>query len=395
MDAYGNRRYVIQHGRLNITKHQSVLSALEKRALRFRSRKGFQTNATTSGDLLDETGTVSTEGMTDAEGDTLSEIDFNQREMEEIVGVSDELLNVHGSASKTKADGVTRFLYENANGFNSRIGGNEKLEKAKEVIDDLEADIIAFNEHRLNLQHKDNQNGFSQMFKGGEAEIRTITAHNSHEGKEVGRVQEGGTGLLLYGPLIEQYDFEESGKDGTGLGRWVVMVFRGQGNITTRVVCGYNPCYNKKDHSKTSYQQHRCYYVKKEKDTTCPRTRFRRNLIDQLTEWRANGDRLIVCLDANEHIYRKSIGKTLTDAAGLDMSEVVGDFTGRPLGATFFRGSKPIDGVWASKDVRVEGACVMPCGFGVGNHRMFVIDFATKSLIGAQPPRVIGQERAA
>ena len=55
-------------------------------------------------------------------------------------------------------------------------------------------------------------------------------------------------------------------------------------------------------------------------------------------------------MDANEHIYDKSLGKELTDAAGLDMSEVVGEFTGEKIGATFFRGTKPIDVVWGMKD---------------------------------------------
>ena len=36
-------------------------------------------------------------------------------------------------------------------------------------------------------------------------------------------------------------------------------------------------------------------------------------------------------MDANEHIYNKSLGKELTDAAGLDMSEVVGSSRVRRL----------------------------------------------------------------
>ena len=91
------------------------------------------------------------------------------------------------------------------------------------------------------------------MFRGGEAEIRSVTGHNVHE--NIGRTQEGGTSMLLYGPLIEQYDFEQSGKEDTGLGRWVVMVFRCSDGITTRIVTGYNPCYNKKLVSCTSYKQ--------------------------------------------------------------------------------------------------------------------------------------------
>ena len=65
----------------------------------------------------------------------------------------------------------------------------------------------------------------------------------------------------------------------------------------------------------------------------------------QLGQWREAGDRLIVCMDANQHIYKKSIGKALVNEEGLGMTEVVGDFTGKQVGATFFRGSDPIDGI--------------------------------------------------
>ena len=97
----------------------------------------------------------------------------------------------------------------------------------------------------------------------------------------------------------------------------------------------------------------------------------------------------IVCIDANKNIYKKSIGKTLTKEDGLGMKEVVGEFTGKQLGATFFRGSTPIDGLWATPDIVVTGACVMPAGFGVGDHRLFVVDFLTSSLVGMSPPRIV------
>jgi hypothetical protein len=50
--------------------------------------------------------------------------------------------------------------------------------------------------------------------------------------------------------------------------------------------------------------------------------------VDQLKRWREEGDRLIVCMDANENIYTKCIGKELTEVTGLVMKEVVGEFTG-------------------------------------------------------------------
>ena len=378
---------------MGVTRHSRVLSALEKRALRYRRKGQCQADMdeVLFNEAIDETGTVSTAGLTDSDNESLGnriiEAEATYLEQEEIQGVSDDLLTIHGMAPGPKPEEVTRLIYENPDGFNTRINGNEKLDKAKELIDELEADVAAYSEHRINCGHKDNINGMGQMFNGGEAEIRTQTGHNKHE--NVGRQQQGGTSLLLFGSLIDQYNFEDSGKDGTGLGRWVVMTFQGSENIVTRIVCGYNPCRSPKKAKRSTYQQHRRYFTTVESDQTCPRKRFREDFIKQLEQWREAGDRLIVCMDANENIYRKQIGKILTNEEGLAMKEVVGEFTGQKLGATFFRGTEPIDGIWATSDVVVTNACVMPAGYGVGDHRLFIVDFLTSSLIGASPPRIV------
>ena len=217
---------------MGLTKHVRVLAALELRALRYRNKEHKQVDQdqVLYDQALDETGTVDTAGITDSDTESMGEQQQQQqqqwdqeasrKEMEEMAGIFDEVLEVHGVAPGRKAEGVTRVLYENCDGMNNNIGGNDKLEKAKEIIDDLEADVVMYNEHRMNLRHKRNKNGMNQMFNGGEAEIRSVAAHNVHE-KKCGRTQQGGTSVLLYGPLIEQHDFKASGKDPTGLGRWV------------------------------------------------------------------------------------------------------------------------------------------------------------------------------
>lgn len=311
-------------------------------------------------------------------------------EMEEIGDVSDDLLVIHGVAPIKKPEGCSRFMYENPDGLNNRLSGNEKLDKARDIIDELEADVVAYNEHKLNMRHKENKNGFSQMFRGGEADIRSVVGHNVHE--NVGRIQQGGTSLLMYGPLIQHLDMDESGAEDSGLGRWTVMTLKGDEGFTTRIVCAYNPCYNKKQGTGTSYQQQKRFLITKRKDDTCPRKKLQEELVAQLKKWREEGDRLVVCMDANEDIYKKSWGKILTDVDGLNMSEVVGDFTGKKIGATHFRGTKPIDAMWATTDLTVVSACVMPVGYGIGDHRLFVVDFLTSSLVGSNPPRIVRPE---
>ena len=83
------------------------------------------------------------------------------------------------------------------------------------------------------------------------------------------------------------------------------MVFRGSEGVTTRIVCGYNPCYNNRKASRTYYQQNRRCLIMKEKDRSCPRKRFQEDLVRQLKKWRDKGERLVVCMDANENIYCK------------------------------------------------------------------------------------------
>ena len=89
---------------------------------------------------------------------------FKELEVREIV---EELLEVHGVVPGKNADGIVRLIYKNVNGLNSRMTDNEKLDKIRDVIDEIEVDIAAFNEQRMNLRHKDNRNGFSQLFRGG------------------------------------------------------------------------------------------------------------------------------------------------------------------------------------------------------------------------------------
>ncbi len=196
--------------------------------------------------------------------------------------------------------------------------------------------------------------------------------------------------MLIYGNLLQQFDTEGSGRDDLGLGCWTYMRFTGKDRIVTRIICGYAPCANKKKNSGTVYQQHRRHLINKLKDSTCPRIRFQEDLLCQMEKWQKDREQIILCLDTNENIYRGSLGTRLTDRDGLGMKEVVGEFTARQIGATYFCGSEPIDGIWATEDITVTNACVMPIGFGVGDHCLFVIDFATTTLVGTAAPTIVG-----
>ncbi len=226
--------------------HKKVLASLSHRANRFCNtcQKGQDKPHAWA---LDKTGTIRTS--------TITYLEAEQQEKEEVnnIEVPDEVLQVHGHAPPSKAEGTLHLIYKNINGLCNRMSNNEKLEKARAIHNDLEVDIAAYCEHQLNMRHKANCNGFNQLFKGGKAAIQSIVAHNVHE--NFGKMQQGGTSIIMFGLITEQLNFEWSGKDNTGLGRWMVMTVQGEG-IRTQVVCGYNPCGNSNLNSGTSYQQH-------------------------------------------------------------------------------------------------------------------------------------------
>jgi hypothetical protein len=94
-------------------------------------------------------------------------------------------------------------------------------------------------------------------------------------------------------------------------------------------------------------------------------------------------------MDNNKHTYDQPLGRAFADMSGLGLCKAVLHHTGTQTGGTFFRGSKLIDGLWVSSDIDTANVFVMPFGYGVGNHRMFVLDVTLESLIGKTPTIII------
>jgi hypothetical protein len=93
-------------------------------------------------------------------------------------------------------------------------------------------------------------------------------------------------------------------------------------------------------------------------------------------------------MDHNKHVYDGMLGKALSDRDGLNLQEVILKQNGAPTGATFFRGLQPINGLWASDNLDISNACVMPFGCGVGNHCAFTLDIPLQSLVGVNPVQI-------
>jgi hypothetical protein len=158
---------------------------------------------------------------------------------------------------------------------------------------------------------------------------------------------------------------------------------------STRVIMAYNLCKNKNVNLGTTYQQQRRYFITKKKDLRCPLVLFHKHLLKQIRNWQTIGERIILFMENNEHVINGQLGKALADKDGPNLQEVIMQHTGTSPGATFFRGSKPIDGLWVSNDLNISNACVMPFGYGIGDHRAFILDIPIESLVGENPVKIV------
>jgi hypothetical protein len=143
--------------RMNTKSHERVLASLLHRVDRFCNI--CQNNQDESHAwALDETGTIRTSTI------KFSEVEEQEKEVDNNIDVPNEVLQVHGVSPPCKAEGMLQLIYENMNGLSNRMCNNKKLEKARALHNELKVDIAAYCEHQLNMRLRSNCNGFNQLF---------------------------------------------------------------------------------------------------------------------------------------------------------------------------------------------------------------------------------------
>ena len=92
-----------------------------------------------------------------------------------------------------------------------------------------------------------------------------------------------------------------SDKEPTGLGRWTWTKYWRQNDIHTQMVCAYCPCLPMgMDKVHSVYAQHQQFFQVRGEDLLCPKEAFIRDLSVAIDQWLAEGDQIILAVDANE-----------------------------------------------------------------------------------------------
>ena len=280
-----------------------------------------------------------------------------------------------GNLATEKPEGYKRFMLTQLNSMSTKLRREVKVEQSTRLLNRYDVDMQAVLEPGINWAKFKPSETLASFFDA-EVELRSVTGHNKHENPPT-KHQMGGTGIIAVNEINEYC--KKSGTDFRGLGRWSWFVLEGSPEHRTRVLSVYHVGKAKPQGPKRYYQQHLRYIQNKGLQTN-PYDMFCDDLLRQLKVWKKEGDRILLMMDANEHVLDGPFTRQLREE--LDLEEISHKaWRGSPPN-THISGSKPIDGVWASRSLEIGGFKILSFSESVGDHRTMIFDVSTRSLIG-------------
>jgi hypothetical protein len=159
------------------------------------------------------------------------------------------------------------------------------------------------------------------------------------------------------------------------------------GGKSTRIISGYLPCRVPGYKEEAVYNQHLRYF-RQLGDRRCPRTIFIDHIGQQIAEWKAAGEEVLLFIDANSNVYDGVLAQRLS-MDDIRMTEQCKQVLGHESPNSHVDGSSPITGIFATSGVVSCNVFQSAHRYGLGDHRVFIIDIDLTSLIGDEFPQVV------
>lgn len=282
-----------------------------------------------------------------------------------------------GSMPIERPDGVFRVMYCQLNSCSGKEVREVKTSEVMALQRRYQINAMCLNELGFNWSAVEASRNLSSWFED-ERETRCVAAHNTCDPSFISKHQQGGTGIVVMHEFL-QYA-RNSSKDFRGMGRWCSFAFWVNPKHKFRLIVAYNVCKGKPKGLKTVYQQQ----LRAMQDaglSGSPRSLFEKDFVRQCKQWRKEGDRLFLFVDANEHVTKGRLF-SLLGQDGIEIEEASNRYWGRTPPHTFINGTDPIDGVGKSKEVEIVNFAMLPFSQSPGDHRTFIVDISTRSMIG-------------
>ena len=214
-----------------------------------------------------------------------------------------------GNIMRQKSNDVARICLLNFSGF-TLSARSLKDDQLRKFMEEQDVDVILLPEANVCWHKMYHCDRLHEQTFGWFEDIHQAYAYN-YKDSEAEKRQYGGVVILTRNNAASRV--MESGKDDSGLGRWVWVRYRGRNGIVTCIICCYRPCVPSSNGSTGSvYAQHQRHFNDKA-DDICPREAFTRDLGIEIQSWLDSGDQLILGLDANEDMRRGPVARMLRE----------------------------------------------------------------------------------
>lgn len=106
------------------------------------------------------------------------------------------------------------------------------------------------------------------------------------------------------------------------------------------------------------------------------------------TCWIKAGDRILLFMDANEHITKGLIHTKLT-SKDVGLKEISHRHWGATPPHTHINGSIPIDGIFASAELEIMHCLHLSFHESVGDHRTMIVEISMRSILGQHQSSIV------
>ena len=279
-----------------------------------------------------------------------------------------------------KRDGWVRLMFENWNSLGI-FTHSWKLDRLNYLIRHLQVDVVMGCESQCDWSYVDPHKQLMDVLCP-EMEKKGTAAHNINE--RINREQMGGTAIAALGRLCDMV--VEVGRDHSGLGRysWIRL---GNGKNHTRVVSGYVPCRPGRNSKGRTVWDQAVRYFQAIGDFRPPADILIDDLASLISGWRKDGDEVVLALDANQDVYSGKLARALS-VGDADLSCLMEPVLGEQVPNSHFRGTGKISTIFGSPGLIQGHAMCSPHWYGIGDHRVFVLELSATSLYGGDLPAI-------
>jgi hypothetical protein len=122
-------------------------------------------------------------------------------------------------------------------------------------------------------------------------------------------------------------------------------------------------------------------------DFRSPSDIFIEDIVSLIRSWRQEGDEVILAIDSNQDVYEGKLARCLTEDR-INLSCLMEAALGEKVPNSHFRGQGKITTIFGSPGL-VEGhAMCYPHWYGIGDHRVFLLEISANSLFGGIYPAI-------